>query len=348
MSRARPQSQRAALSPAAAPALLFSIAAGDVSLDPPRERVEAEPRAADDLHHAGDDHHHAEDEIRIASDRCSTRMRMTSAAPTRTPTTCAAPKRKETINASPSRGDAIHETARQSNSEIRSAIGYVRVSTAEQATEGVSIDAQSARIQAWAAANGYRLAALHVDAGLSGKRADNRPELQHALDEACRQKAALVVYSLSRLARSTRDTLAMAERLDRAGADLVSLSEKIDTTSAAGRMIFRLLAVLAEFERDLASERTATALAHKRQRGEKTGGRIPFGYTLAGDGVNLVPDVSEQETIALIRTLRDEGKTFRAIARELQARGVATKSGGATWNPKTIRAICERRAAQIG
>jgi site-specific DNA recombinase len=83
------------------------------------------------------------------------------------------------------------------------------------------------------------------DAGLSGSRADNRPALQSALTEACRRKAALVVYSLSRLARSTTGAIKISERLNKSGADLVSLSEHIDTTSAAGKMVFRLLAVLA-------------------------------------------------------------------------------------------------------
>jgi DNA invertase Pin-like site-specific DNA recombinase len=87
----------------------------------------------------------------------------------------------------------------------------------------------------------------------------------------------LVFYSLSRLARSTKDAIAISERLSRAGADLVSLSEKIDTTSAAGKMIFRLLAVLAEFERDLISERTKAALSVKREKRE----RISAGFRLA-------------------------------------------------------------------
>src|SRR4051794_2919472 len=111
-------------------------------------------------------------------------------------------------------------------------IGYVRVSTEDQATEGVSLDAQRARIESWCALHGATLRDVHVDAGLSGKRADNRPALRAALDSVCAAKGVLVVYSLSRLARSTKDTLTIAERLERAGADLVSLSEKIDTTSA--------------------------------------------------------------------------------------------------------------------
>ena len=88
--------------------------------------------------------------------------------------------------------------------------------------------------------------------------------LQSAIEEACKTKSALVVYSLSRLARSTKDTIAIGEQLDKAGADLVSLSEKIDTTSAAGKMIFRMLAVMADFEKDQISERTKMATRQRR------------------------------------------------------------------------------------
>ena len=103
------------------------------------------------------------------------------------------------------------------------AVGYIRVSTIGQAQEGVSLEAQRGKIQAWATANGYALGEIHVDAGISGSKANNRPGLQSALNDACRQKAALVVYSLSRLARSTRDAITISERLEKCGSDLVSL-----------------------------------------------------------------------------------------------------------------------------
>lgn len=68
----------------------------------------------------------------------------------------------------------------------KSAIGYVRVSTESQALEGVSLEAQQAKIQAWCLANDVELSGVFIDAGLSGKRADNRPELQNALDAVCK------------------------------------------------------------------------------------------------------------------------------------------------------------------
>jgi DNA invertase Pin-like site-specific DNA recombinase len=218
------------------------------------------------------------------------------------------------------------------------ATGYVRVSTTEQAEEGVSLEAQEARIAAWCLANDAKLGGpCLVDAGLSGKRADNRPALQEALDKVCAEGGVLVVFSLSRLARSTRDTLAIAERLDKAGANLVSLSERIDTTSAAGKMMFRMLAVLAEFERDQISERTKSAMSHKKAKGEVCG-QVPFGKALAEDGVKLVVDPVEQEAIAIVRQLRAEGLSIRKIAEEMNARGIKTKEAG-RWHIATVQRV---------
>jgi len=227
---------------------------------------------------------------------------------------------------------------------MKTAIGYVRVSTEEQATEGVSLEAQQARLAAWCLVNDLDLASTYVDAGLSGKRQDNRPQLQAALDHVCRTGGVLIVYSLSRLARSTKDTITIAERLDKSGADLVSLTERIDTTTAAGKMMFRMLAVLAEFERDQIVERTKTAMSHKKHAGERVG-KIPFGFDLAGDGVQLVPNAGEQEVLDLVRQLREAGESMRAIATELNRRQIGTKEGRRTWSHSTIQSILNRKAA---
>jgi len=224
---------------------------------------------------------------------------------------------------------------------MKPAVAYVRVSTEQQATEGVSLEAQQEKINAWCLLNDYQLVSVHVDAGLSGKRADNRPELQLALDQVTRVGGVLVVYSLSRLARSTKDTIAISERLEKAGADLVSLSEKIDTTTAAGRMVFRMLAVLAEFERDQLSERVTMAMDHKRRKSERISGRIPYGFTLAADGVALVAEPTEQNTLATIRQLRDAGASIRSIVAHLNNNQVPTK-GGKPWCVSTVHTLLER------
>ena len=223
-------------------------------------------------------------------------------------------------------------------------IGYVRVSTSGQAQDGVSLSAQEAKIRAWSELNDADDVVIFTDAGLSGKRADNRPALQEALKTVGKGDA-LVVYSLSRLARSTKDTISIAETLDKCGADLVSLSEKIDTTTAAGKMVFRMLAVLSEFERDQVSERTRVALAHKRANGEKTGGDVPYGYRLKAG--RLVAHESEQEAIALIRELRSKGHSLRRIGEELESQGYRTKTRRKHWNPKTVSAIIERERIAV-
>ncbi len=222
-------------------------------------------------------------------------------------------------------------------------IAYIRVSTEGQATEGVSMAAQEAKIRAWAALNDAELVAVHCDAGLSGGRADNRPGLQAALNDACRHKAVLIVYSLSRLVRSTKDAIAISERLDRAGADLVSLSEKIDTTSAAGRMVFRMLSVLAEFERDQISERTTSAMQHMKTQGKRVG-TVPYGYDLDADGETLVKNEAEQDVLRLMADLKAKGYSLQRIADELAARGVRTKTGATRWQTRTIWVILRKVA----
>lgn len=223
------------------------------------------------------------------------------------------------------------------------AIGYVRVSTDRQAEDGVSLDAQKAKLAAWCSFNDAELVEVHEDAQ-TGKRADNREGLQAALDAVCRVGGVLVVYSLSRLARNTKETLEIAERLERAGANLVSLSERIDTTSAAGKMVFRMLAVLAEFERDQLAERTHAAMSYMKSQGQRVG-TVPLGKDLADDGVSLVDNADEQRVLDVIADMRRKSWSLRKIAAELTARGIPTKEGNTTWSHSTIQRLVSRQAA---
>lgn len=223
------------------------------------------------------------------------------------------------------------------------AYGYVRVSSADQAENGVSLDAQRARITAWCAANEYQLVECFEDAGIRAKRTNNRPGLQRALERVCKSRgSALIVYSLSRLARSTKDAISIAEQLNKGGADLVSLSERLDTTSASGKMVFRMLAVLAEFESDLVSERTRTAMDHKRSNGQRIG-TVPFGFDLAPNGKTLIPNESEQAVIEDIRRMRRRGKKLKQIAEALTERRIPTKTGRSDrWAHQVISRILRR------
>jgi DNA invertase Pin-like site-specific DNA recombinase len=224
------------------------------------------------------------------------------------------------------------------------AIGYVRVSTEDQAREGVSLDNQKAKIRAYAELKDLELVGIVEDAGISAKNL-NRPGAQTVLEMARKKEVgAVIVYKLDRMFRSTVDALETTRRFDKWGVAFHSIQETLDTQSAMGRFFFTLTAALAEMERGIIGERTKAALTHKRANGEKTGGDVPFGYRLSENEKTLVEDPHEQEAIRLIKRLNRKGYSLRAICGELEHEGYLTKSGKRTWNPKTVRAILARAA----
>lgn len=219
--------------------------------------------------------------------------------------------------------------------------GYSRTSTLLQTQEGVSLDNQQERIAAWAKANGHELAGMYVETG-SGGRADNRPELQKAMAEVCKNRGILVVYSLSRFSRSVKDVLTLTEQLERSHAHFCSLSESLDTSSAMGRMVFVLTSAMGAFEREILAERTKDAMAHMRRRHMRVSRKIPFGFELASDGVHLVAVDREQRAIEVMADRRAAGDTLAAICAILTEQGIETKEGG-PWRPATVHLILKRR-----
>lgn len=167
-------------------------------------------------------------------------------------------------------------------------IGYARVSTDDQ-----DLRLQRGELQR---AGCERL----FEEKSSGARRD-RPELQRMLDHL-RADDVVVITRLDRLARSTRDLLDIAERLNTIGAGLRSLAEPwADTTSPAGRMVLTVFAGIAEFERDLIRERTSSGRAAAKQRG------VRFGR----------PAKLSAEQVALSRRLIEEGQSVREVAKVL-------------------------------
>ncbi len=221
---------------------------------------------------------------------------------------------------------------------MQSIIGYIRVSTEEQAKEGLSLDAQSQKLFAWGEHGGRPLTRIEADEGKSGGRADNRPALQAALSEVCRTGGVLVVTALDRLARSTIDACTILDRLSKAGADLVSLSENIDTTTASGRMIFGIMAVIAEFERGRISERGKAIASYRRSQG-LVHGKVRYGYDLTDDG-HEVQNETEQATILRMLALRHSHHySLQGIACILEREGVRTKTGKKCWSKRLIGRI---------
>lgn len=218
-------------------------------------------------------------------------------------------------------------------------IGYTRVSTDEQVANGVSLDAQAAKIRKWADLNEdtYSDVVIYTDEGLSGTiHPTKRPGLQTAISSLSRGDC-LVVYSLSRLSRCRDDIFALSSMLAKKKVALVSMSEKIDTTTAVGNMFFGLMAILAQFERDQISERTSDALQHKKQQGLVYGSNTPYGYR-AVDG-RLVEDSKEQEVITNVKDLyHRKGYNYSKLAMCLNAHDIPTRCGG-VWTAQQVKNV---------
>lgn len=209
----------------------------------------------------------------------------------------------------------------RTKSDPRKAVGLVRVSTGKQA---LSPDAQRAAINAWADRAGVVVVAWYEEQESGATAAEDRAALQAAVDALRTNRAGrLVVATLDRLARSLATYGWLEEvALPAVGAELVAAdAEHDDPMMRALRMVF------AREERKKIARRTAAALQAKRARGEKTGGTVPYGYTLAADGVHLEPVPAEQSIVARARELRAQRLGAQRIAKALTADGFAARNG---------------------
>lgn len=223
---------------------------------------------------------------------------------------------------------------------MQQAVGYVRVSTQGQADDGVSLDAQESKIRAWCDLHSAELLHIYRDEGISGASMKGREGLDAAL-KATGKDMALVCYSISRLARSTKDLLHIADDIKARKASLVSVTEQIDTASAMGEFFFTVIGAIATLERKVTGERTRMALAHKKAIGEVYA-PVPFGYDSI-DG-RLVEVRTEAKVVAEILRRHRSGFSFGRIAKELNDHGIGGKRGG-RWHASTVKYLIERQAA---
>ncbi len=227
-------------------------------------------------------------------------------------------------------------------SESTVAVGYVRVSTLEQSQEGISLDVQKARIQAYAQAKDLELVDVLSDEGLSGKNL-KRPGLRELMGRCERGEVQhVIVVKMDRLTRRTRHLLSLVEDLFiRRQIELHSVSESIDTGTPHGRFLLTILGGLGQMERELIGERTKGALAFKRERFEPTS-HAPLGFESNGSRERMIPVPQELNTVRDILDLWRRGQSYCAIARQLDSKGVPTKRGG-RWASETVRKVVQRR-----
>lgn len=123
---------------------------------------------------------------------------------------------------------------------MKKAIGYIRVSTTEQAQEGVSLDVQTHKVRQYADLHDLEITEIVSDSGISGKSIKARPGIQKVLETIRKKEVdAVIVYKLDRLARNTIETLEMAELMKKAGVALHSISEALNTETSTGLFFSR-------------------------------------------------------------------------------------------------------------
>lgn len=179
--------------------------------------------------------------------------------------------------------------------ELRAAL-YGRVSTKDR---GQDTEVQLRELREFASRRGWQVFGEYVDNGVSGAK-ENRPELDRLMADAHKRRFDLViVWKFDRFARSVSHLVRALETFSSLGIEFVSLGEQVDTTTAAGKLMFQIIAAMAEFERSLISERVRAGLRNAQAKGRKLGR----------------PEVELNKD--LVRSMRERGSSWKAIAGEL-------------------------------
>lgn len=219
---------------------------------------------------------------------------------------------------------------------------YTRVSTDEQAKQGTSLEAQEAGCRALAAAYGYHVSEVLVDDGYSaavlkrkGRRALDaflkRPAAKRLLDLIERGAiAGLIIWKLGRLVRNTRQLLEVVELMGEHDVAFVSVNDRIDTSTATGRMILTFISAVDQLESEQTSERVIAVLDYLRSKGRWAGGTVPGGLMVEvrnGKERYLVPDPRWGPVVAQGWPIVLGGGSLRTVADFFTAQGVPLKSG---------------------
>lgn len=228
-------------------------------------------------------------------------------------------------------------------------IGYARLSRLRDGDSTLGLESQQERIRGYCLANGAELVDLVIDADVGGNvRPEDRPGMAAALERLKRREAdGLVAVRLDRFTRSVRDLLDLVAVAEKQKWALHSLSEKLDTGSACGRMIVTVLGAMAQMERELIGDRTRAALAERARRGGRVSGRPPLGYRFEAGAT--VPEPRETPFIDEVLRLRAAGVGARKMTLALEAIGPNPRTGR-PWNCSTVAGILRTiaRRARIG
>src|SRR3989344_9162310 len=188
---------------------------------------------------------------------------------------------------------------------------YIRVSTEEQAREGISIEAQKDRCVKYCEAKGWPVFRVYEDAGFSAG-STKRPAFRQLLEDVRKREfATLLVYKVDRFSRNLKDLITVLEELKSHGVNFTSVTEPIDTTSAIGEAFFQIIGVFAQLERGMVKERVELAFGKKIDSGEVLN-RAPLGYYYNGGKLTIQPD--EAAKVREIFQMWAAGVNYKEIA----------------------------------
>lgn len=212
--------------------------------------------------------------------------------------------------------------------------GYCRVSTTEQAEDGSSLAAQRQQIAGYAMMKGWEIAETFIEGGVSGSvPLSDRPEGRRLL-EAVGKGDIVITAKLDRMFRSAADALVTLEELKSDGVALHMIDLGGDVTgNGISKMVFTILAAVAEGERDRIRERIRDAKRHLTAQGMFSGGKRPYGFDIVKEGdkiQRMVPNAGEQAVIERMKAMRANGDTYRKIGGEVG------------MYPRTVQRILER------
>jgi site-specific DNA recombinase len=220
--------------------------------------------------------------------------------------------------------------------DISKAIGYIRVSTEEQAREGVSLDNQKARIEQYCTYRSFSLADIIADAGISGGKNKTRPGFIELLDRIeAGQAEVVVLYSLERLSRDMLTLLALERLLDEKGIELHTVEGQVDTSSPDGWLNFAMKAFLGEMERRQVKYRTKRAMEFKKNLGAIVGS-IPYGYKRNGNGLEESPQ--EQVVIHVVNDLYKQSPRLVDVCKFLKEANIKARNGR-NFTPQQVKRL---------
>lgn len=190
---------------------------------------------------------------------------------------------------------------------------YIRVSTQDQAQHGFSLDAQAESLENYAKVLGYEIFRVYRDEGKSAKDM-KRPEMQQMLTDAENKKfSAIFIYKLDRFSRSLKDLILTIDKLKELGIDFVSLQDKIETTSASGKLMFHIISAFAEFERNIIGDRTKFGMQRKASQGGVIT-KAPRGYKIINK--QLVPDENSKEIKQIFEEFLDSQISLTQLSKK--------------------------------